>query len=80
MSGKLIEATGEDKVAITIDLDTVICSGRLWMIYHDIAVNLIDACGDYDEGVEYLTEQIRLAAPMLADGVINSMQSKKGPA
>jgi hypothetical protein len=70
---KFVEASTKDRVSITTDDDlTIIASGRLWMIMHNIAEAVIDCCFDEaEEGdIEEITRLIRENAYKIATAIL----------
>lgn len=73
----MITATSKDKVSITSDQDnTVIMSGRLWLIYHDIGTAVMDSIDEDDTDVEQLMNDIRRNSHKIANSILRAKAIK----
>lgn len=69
----LLTATSKDNVSITSDGDeTVIMSGRLWLIYHEIGTAVVDATDEADTDVEELMKDIRRNSHKIAEAILRA--------
>lgn len=73
----MLTATSKDKVSITSDQDeTVIMSGRLWLIYHEIGTSVMDAIDEDASATESLMRDVRRNAHKIAHAIIRARAIK----
>ncbi len=73
----MLTATSKDRVSITSDGDeTVIMSGRLWLICHEIGTAVMDATDEDDTDVEELMKDIRRKSHDIAMAVLRARAIK----
>lgn len=69
----IVGHTSKDKVAITSDEDeTVIMSGRLWLIYHEIGLSVMDATDEDETDVEALMKDVRRNSHKIAEAILRA--------